>query len=294
MGLPKELLKQFAKAVKPERPKTETIVNGTIAEKDGVKYLMIDGSEALTPIATTVDMVAGERVTAMIKNHTAVVTGNISSPAARSEDVKTVINGFPTGSVQFKNGEVSIGDHTTEELMYNLLVGLSAVYIRNGGVNIAKFASDIVELANTETDLNIYGRAINYYVGTANASFKPYYEAGDTITISNWYGAGYVTNSGNTVAFTIPLAKPVIGNPTITVDWTGGGLVIRQGGSYKFSSEASKPSIPGTSTTATLDGNGSFVDISAVYKSTGSNNAVCGIRATLKIILSASEDEATA
>lgn len=294
MGLPKELLKQFAKAVKTERPKTETIVYGTIAEKDGVKYLMIDGSEALTPIATTVDMIAGERVTAMIKNHTAVVTGNISSPAARSEDVKTVINGFPTGSVQFKNGEVSIGDHTTEELMYNLLVGLSAVYIRNGGVNIAKFASDIVELANTETDLNIYGRAINYYVGTANTSFKPYYEAGDVIEVAGWLGAGYVTNSGNTVAFTIPLAKPVIGNPTITVDWTGGGLVIRQGGSYKFSSEASKPSIPGTSTTATLDGNGSFVVISAVYKSTGSNNSPCGIRAVLKIILSASEDEATA
>ena len=294
MGLPKELLKQFAKAVKTESPKTETIVYGTIAEKDGVKYLMIDGSEALTPIATTVDMIAGERVTAMIKNHTAVVTGNISSPAARSEDVKTVINGFPTGSVQFKNGEVSIGDHTTEELMYNLLVGLSAVYIRNGGVNIAKFASDIVELANTETDLNIYGRAINYYVGTANASFKPYYEAGDTIEINGWYGAGYVTNGGNDVAFSLPLSKPVIGNPTATIDWTSGGLVIRQGGSYKFGSSATSPSTPGGSTTATLDGDGGFVDVVATYISTGSNNAACGIKAVLKIVLSASEDEVTA
>ena len=293
MGLPKELLKQFAKAVKTESPKTETIVYGTIAEKDGVKYLIIDGSEELTPISTTVDMLAGERVTAMIKNHTAIVTGNITSPAARTADVKTIINGIPTGVAKLEKGELTLGDLNSEELMYNILIGLSAVYIRNGAVNIAKFASDIIELANTETDLNIYGRAINYYVGTANASYKPYYEAGDTITITNWYGAGFVTNSGHDVCFAIPLSKPIIGNPKATVDWTDGGLIIRQGGSYKIGDSSSDLVIPGTSTSVNIIGNGNHVNIGARFQGTASNNSPCGLRAVLKIVLSP-RDEVTA
>ena len=40
----------------------------------------------------TVDAKAGERVTVRLKNHTATVTGNITSPAARVETVKVVVD----------------------------------------------------------------------------------------------------------------------------------------------------------------------------------------------------------
>lgn len=90
MGIPKQLVDQFAKLSKPERTKTETTSYGTIVKKDNVLYVKLDGSEALTPISTTVDMLDGERVTVMIKNHSAIVTGNITSPAARTGDVAAI------------------------------------------------------------------------------------------------------------------------------------------------------------------------------------------------------------
>lgn len=87
MALPDKLVSQFAKMLKPDNSKKETTVYGTIVEENGSKYVRLDGSEFLTPISTTVDMLAGERVTVLIKNHSAIVTGNITSPAARTGTV---------------------------------------------------------------------------------------------------------------------------------------------------------------------------------------------------------------
>lgn len=90
MSVSSDLILELVKATKgPEKQKTETTVYGTIKEYNNSNYVQLDGSELLTPISTTADTKDGERVTVMIKNHTAIVTGNISSPAARTEDVKT-------------------------------------------------------------------------------------------------------------------------------------------------------------------------------------------------------------
>lgn len=89
MGLSSDLISQFVKATKDDKQKTkETTVYGTIVEYDGGTYVRLDGSDLLTPISTTTDAKPGERVTVMIKNHTATVTGNISSPAARTDTVR--------------------------------------------------------------------------------------------------------------------------------------------------------------------------------------------------------------
>lgn len=91
MGLSSDLISQFVKATNDAaKTKTETTVYGTIVEYSGSTYVKIDGSDLLTPISTTVDVKHGERVTVMIKNHTATITGNISSPAARTDDVKEI------------------------------------------------------------------------------------------------------------------------------------------------------------------------------------------------------------
>ena len=93
MSLSNELISQFVKVTKDNKQtKTETTVYGTIKEYNGSKYVQLDGSELLTPISSTTDAVADERVTVMIKNHTAIVTGNISSPAARTDDVQEIGN----------------------------------------------------------------------------------------------------------------------------------------------------------------------------------------------------------
>ena len=89
MGLSSDLISQFVKVTNIDKKTSkESTVYGTTVEYNGSKYVKLDGSELLTPVSTTSDTKAGERVTVMIKDHTAIITGNISSPAARTEDVQ--------------------------------------------------------------------------------------------------------------------------------------------------------------------------------------------------------------
>lgn len=91
MELSNNLISQFVKATNDtETKKTETTVYGTITVYEGVKYVRIDGSDLLTPIVATTDMINGERVTVTIKDHTAIVTGNIDSPSARYDDMSNL------------------------------------------------------------------------------------------------------------------------------------------------------------------------------------------------------------
>lgn len=88
MALSSDLISQFVQVTKKEKQNKETTVYGTIKEYNGGKYVQLDGSELLTPISTTADALDGEKVTVMIKDHTAIVTGNLSSPSARTGTVK--------------------------------------------------------------------------------------------------------------------------------------------------------------------------------------------------------------
>lgn len=91
MVLSSDLVSMFAKVTKPENEtKKESIVYGTAVIVDGRTYVRIDGSDRLTPVSTTADTKDGERVTVMIKDHTATATGNMSSPAARTHDVQEI------------------------------------------------------------------------------------------------------------------------------------------------------------------------------------------------------------
>lgn len=92
MSLSSDLISEFVKVTKDdEKPKSETIVYGTtVVEHDGSTYVKLDGSDLLTPVSMTSTAKNGERVTVMIKDHTATITGNMSSPSARSGDVKDI------------------------------------------------------------------------------------------------------------------------------------------------------------------------------------------------------------
>jgi hypothetical protein len=89
MNLSSDLVSKFVKATKDNRkPNTESTVYGTTVIYDGKTYVKLDGSDLLTPVTTTTDIKTDERVTVLIKDHTATITGNITSPAARTDDVK--------------------------------------------------------------------------------------------------------------------------------------------------------------------------------------------------------------
>lgn len=83
MSLSNDLLSEFAKIVteNSKQKPAESTVYGTIVEYNGSKYIKMDGSELLTPISSTTSIDDGDRVTAVVKDHSVVVTGNISSPS---------------------------------------------------------------------------------------------------------------------------------------------------------------------------------------------------------------------
>lgn len=88
MGLPKNLISEFVKITNDTPPaKKESTVYGTIKTEGESTYVKLDGSDILTPVSSTVDVKDGNRVLVMIKNHTATVTGNISSPASSVDRV---------------------------------------------------------------------------------------------------------------------------------------------------------------------------------------------------------------
>lgn len=89
MSLSSDLISQFVKTTNDTKKTNEaTTLYGTATKFNGKMYAKLDGSDRLTPIDTTVDVKEGERVTVLIKNHTATITGNVSSPSARTDDLK--------------------------------------------------------------------------------------------------------------------------------------------------------------------------------------------------------------
>lgn len=93
MNLPKELISEFVRATDDSKTnyKKETTLYGTAVIKGNQSYVRLDGSSIDTPVTSTVGMTDGERVTVMIKDHMAVVTGNVSTPAATEAQVEKKI-----------------------------------------------------------------------------------------------------------------------------------------------------------------------------------------------------------
>ena len=113
MPLSSELVSQFAKLAsnKPKEEK-ESTVYGTTVIQNGNKYVRLDGSELLTPASFTTNIADGERVTVLIKNHMAIVTGNITSPAARTSEVEEVGD-------KVDAAEAAVKDLTADNLKVN-------------------------------------------------------------------------------------------------------------------------------------------------------------------------------
>lgn len=93
MGLSSDLISQFVKVTNDKKEtKRETTTYGTIVKNDSSTYVKLDGSDLSTPVVSTAFVNNGDRVTVMIKNHTAIVTGNISSPSANNTAVTKAVN----------------------------------------------------------------------------------------------------------------------------------------------------------------------------------------------------------
>ena len=133
MSLSSDLISEFVKVTKDdEKPKSETIVYGTTVVYEGSTYVKLDGSELLTPVSTTSATKNGERVTVMIKDHTATITGNMSSPSARSGDVEDIAGNVKKNADQISEFEIVIArkvetsDFNTEKARIDNLIAENA------------------------------------------------------------------------------------------------------------------------------------------------------------------------
>lgn len=84
MELDNDLITQFAKFTQFEpKEKDSTTVRGTVHVSEGRNYIHLDGADkgSTTPVETTVELNEGDRVIAISKDHSIIVTGNETNPS---------------------------------------------------------------------------------------------------------------------------------------------------------------------------------------------------------------------
>ena len=143
MNLSNDLLLQFAKiTIDDKKVDQDNLLYGTIVENGDRMYVKLDGSEVLTPIASypkisntnlnteneenesdskmidskvsgTTEIKDGERVSVLLKNHTATITGNITSP---SISIDTVISSFDivNSFIAIANSRIAVNESDIE------------------------------------------------------------------------------------------------------------------------------------------------------------------------------------
>lgn len=118
MSLSYDLISEFVKITNDKKQNTkEGTVYATIVSGTEGKYVKIDGSDLLTPTDTTTDIEDGERVTLMIKDHKAIVTGNITTPSASTSKVNKVNESVNSVSDRVGTFELVVADKvSTKEL----------------------------------------------------------------------------------------------------------------------------------------------------------------------------------
>lgn len=118
MALNSKLAKEFAQIIKEDKTASkDTTVYGTSVKFNGKMYVKIDGSERMTPVETTTSIKEGDRVTVLIKAHSATVTGNVSDPASSTSDKKATdekVNDLSGKVTEF--GTIVAGKVSTDQL----------------------------------------------------------------------------------------------------------------------------------------------------------------------------------
>lgn len=147
MSLSSDLISQFARITNDnsKRDKGTVITYGTTILRGDSMYVKIDGSDVLTPVSSTVNVRDNERVTVMIKNHTATITGNITSPAANSKDSSDAGKTATNYMERTDDRGLIIGDRTGDVLRGNIQLkaesGGASIALRDSTTILAKFSA---------------------------------------------------------------------------------------------------------------------------------------------------------
>lgn len=206
MDLNSILVSEFAKITNDnnETVNEGATVYGTYRVDGDGAYVQIDGSDTRTPVATTSEARNGDRVTVLIKNHRAIITGNLTDP---STTVKSVEERIATGvgdiqktidnlKTQLDNQEITLDDYrkaiaeakrmATDYIDFTAGTGLvigsssitSNVRIYSGGIDIrdkdkilASYTDDAIYLGYNSVESKI-SMCANRFNITAGGKFE--------------------------------------------------------------------------------------------------------------------------
>lgn len=148
MSLDSDLIKQFVKSTKDNtKNQNGTTIHATTVLYNGKYYVRLDGSDLLTPITTTTDIEDGERVNVLIKNHTATVTGNMSSPAARTDTVQELDGKVEETGKKITEVEILMADKVSTGELEAINATIENLKVTTGSIeNLESVNADIENL----------------------------------------------------------------------------------------------------------------------------------------------------
>lgn len=152
MGLSNKLISQFVKVTNDKQDiQNESIIYGTVVDTtiNGKPCVRFDGADdnQITPVITTSELTPGDRITVTIKNHKAIVTGNMDNKSTSNQNAVSYIDSV----INSGNGET--GDDSS---LLNEEVTLSTIkrYLSNPGtvIDVGKINAVIADIEKLKAE----------------------------------------------------------------------------------------------------------------------------------------------
>lgn len=239
---------------------------------NGLTVVDVNGVTKISGGRIDTDSLFAQDITA-----TGTITGAKLIGAILSGETIDIAANSPSGT-----GGASIQTELVDGMDYHLTLSCSGMMNRaeialDPGV-IELLAYSLIKISTQELEIN--ANTIQFTV--AEGSYCPYYKAGDKLK-GKWKGGGYVTTAKKEVVFTVPLSKPIVGNPSITV---AASLIIRQSSKYTHGSSSSTKVTPNSYEVER--GIGDAICITCVMSdlTNAVNNDACAVSADLTITFS--------
>lgn len=196
MALSQDIKSQFAKAMTPKKEPTEKTVNGTFKIINGKEYVQLDGSDILTPVKSTVVADTGDRVSVLIKDHNALVNGNITFPAARGKDLdnmKDEVDEFGN-NIKALDNDIKLQQNSINAINTNIQTMDATIQIHESTIQsqdsrILALDSSVAtinsQISSINSDISIQGSRIDSMDDTIESHGNSIKEFNDTIVSVN-------------------------------------------------------------------------------------------------------------
>lgn len=154
MSISNDVISQFVKITydNNKTEKKETITYGQVSRIDPETnqiYVTLDGTEkdpagapkSVIPVTTTVKVGKNDRVIVMIKNHSAVITGNLGNPAVNTEYVDLTTGEIKQTAIDAKKAADEASNKVTE---FEIAIG--------DKLDTKELTAELAKINNLETD----------------------------------------------------------------------------------------------------------------------------------------------